>query len=258
MFIKLVDSIGKVSIDYCFNLGNAGLFLYETLHILFTSKLKIKKYIYQLQHIGVNSISVVALTGACVGGVLAYHTFNALQRFNGERFISPIVFISMAREFGPVLSAIMVAGRAGSAMTAEIGTMKISEQVDALKTLCINPKQYLVVPRILAATTIMPFLSLFCTIFGVMAGYIVAVYMLGVNPELYIKQIKEFAEMFDITSGLIKATCFGFLLSWIATYKGYITRGGAKGVGISTTQSVVYACLAIFIADYVLTALLFS
>ncbi len=258
MVIKLVDFLGKSSINYCNNLGDATLFLYSSITALFTSKPKIKKIIYQMQHIGVNSFLVVALTGACVGGVLAYHTYNALHRFSGEQFVSPVVFISMVREFGPVLASVMVAGRAGSAMTAEIGTMQISEQIDALKTLCINPKQYLVVPRLIATTIIMPFLSLFCSLFGIVAGYIVAVHMLGVNPELYIKMIKEHSELFDITSGIIKAICFGFLISWIATYKGYITRGGAKGVGLSTTQSVVYACLAIFIADYVLTALMFS
>ncbi|HBS48048.1 TPA: ABC transporter permease [Candidatus Dependentiae bacterium] len=257
MLLKFVDSIGEIAIEYCHNMGLAGIFLYETLISFFTTKLKINKVVYQINHIGVNSLSVVALTGACVGGILAYHTYSALHRFNGEQFISPIVFISMVREFGPVLSSIMVAGRAGSAMTAEIGTMKITEQIDALQTLCINVSQYLMIPRIVATTFIMPFLSMFCSLFGILAGYIVSIYLLNVNSEMYMRMIKQHTEMFDITSGLIKAACFGFILSWIATYKGYTTEGGAKGVGLSTTQSVVYACLSIFIADYILTALMF-
>lgn len=257
MFFKVVDTLGKVSIDASFNIGNASLFLYDVLKSFLTTKIRFKKVFYQMNHIGVNSAVVVVLTGACIGGILAYHSYNALHRFNGEQFISPIVFVSMAREFGPVLAAIMVTGRAGSAMTAEIGTMQITEQVDALQTLCININQYLMIPRILATTLIMPFLSLFCSLFGIMAGYVVSVYLLGLNAEMYMRMIKQHAELFDITSGLIKAACFGFLLSWIATYKGYTTRGGAKGVGINTTQSVVYACLAIFIADYILTALMF-
>ncbi len=257
VIVGWINSIGEISINYCHNLGLSGIFLYNTIIAFLSTKLKFKKVIEQMNHIGVNSISVVALTGACVGGVLAYHSHSALQRFNAEQFISPIVFISMVREFGPVLSSIMVAGRAGSSMTAEIGTMRITEQIDALKTLCIDTHQYLVVPRVIATTFIMPFLSLFCSLLGILAGYVVSVYLLGVNSEMYMKMIREHVEMFDVTSGLIKAACFGFLLSWIATYKGYTTMGGAKGVGLSTTQSVVYACLSIFIADYVLTAIMF-
>jgi phospholipid/cholesterol/gamma-HCH transport system permease protein len=140
-------------------------------------------------------------------------------------------------------------------MTAEIGTMRISEQIDALKTLCINPFQYLITPRIVATTLILPFLSLFCSICGILTGYIVATRFLNVNPELYLKTIRENVEFSDIQNGLIKATVFGFLLSWIASYKGFTTSGGSKGVGLSTTQSVVYACVAIFITDYIMSAL---
>jgi len=257
MFFKVVDALGKVAIDTSSNIGDASLFLYDILRSLLSTKIKLKKVFYQMNNVGVNSFLVVTLTGACIGGILAYHTYNALHRFNGEQFISPVVFISMVREFGPVLSAIMVTGRAGSAMTAEIGTMQITEQIDALQTLCININQYLMIPRIVATTLIMPFLSIFCSLFGIMAGYIVSVYLLGVNAEMYMRMLRQHAELFDITSGLIKAACFGFLLSWIATYKGYRTTGGAKGVGTNTTQSVVYACLAVFIADYILTALMF-
>ncbi|MCK4265345.1 ABC transporter permease [Candidatus Babeliales bacterium] len=256
--LNLINSLGLTAINICTGLGKLGTFFLNALKATIRTKLKLKKAFYQMQNIGVQSLSVVALTGASTGGVLAYQAYQGLSRFNGEQFLAPIVFISMVREFGPVLAAIMVAARAGSAMTAEIGTMKITEQIDALKTLCINPYQYLIIPRLVASTLILPYLSLFCSLFGIIAGYIVSVYLLGINSELYMKSIRENVELYDITSGLIKATVFGFLLSWIASYKGYTTEGGARGVGISTTQSVVYACITIFIADYVLTALLFQ
>jgi phospholipid/cholesterol/gamma-HCH transport system permease protein len=199
---------------------------------------------------------IIFLAGACVGAVLAVQSHIGLKRFGAEKFIGPVVFLSMAREFGPVLSAIMVAGRAGSAITAEIGSMRITEQIDALKTLCIDVKQYLIIPRLIASTLVLPFLSLFCTLCGVTSGYLIAVKMLGVNSEMYLDAIRANVGVFDITSGLIKATIFGFFIGLIATYKGYTTRGGSKNVGISTTQSVVYSIVTIIIIDYVLTSLM--
>lgn len=257
MVIEFVNSVGRSCIKVTDYLGQMALFLHSSLIAALTTRLKIQETFRQALHIGVNSLSVIVLTGISTGGVLAYQSHKGLSRFNGEQFIGPIVFISMVREFGPVLASVMVTGRAGSSMTAEIGTMRITEQIDALQTLLINPQQYLIVPRILATIAIMPFLSLFCSICGIFAGYAVAVYMLGVNPELYMKSIRENVDMFDITSGLIKAVVFGFLLAWIATFKGFTTHGGAKGVGLETTRSVVQANVAIFIADYLLTALMF-
>jgi len=211
-----------------------------------------------MSYIGIGSVSIVFLVGIAIGAVLALQSYIGLERFGSTQFIGPIVFLSMAREFGPVFSALMVIGRAGSAMTAELGSMRISEQIDALQTLCINPMQYLVVPRVLASTLILPFLSIFCTFFGVMAGYVTAVYVLNINSEVYMETIRANAELSDIINGLIKSLFFGFLFSIIATYKGYFTRGGAKGLGISTTQSVVFANVTIILADYVLTSLMFA
>ena len=151
----------------------------------------------------------------------------------------------------------MVTGRAGSAIAAEIGTMQISEQVDALKTLCINVNQYLLVPRILAATLILPFLTLFSMLCGIIGGYMIAVYVLMLNGEQYISGIKTFMELSDITGGLIKSSVFGFIMAWVGCYKGYYTRGGAKGVGIATTESVVLGSIMILIANYFLAAMLF-
>ncbi len=256
--ISFINILGSTTLRLCLELGKAGLYLIEVTKALIQTKLKLKKAFDQMKNIGVNSLSVVILTGASTGGVLAYQAYQGLSRFNGEQFLAPLVFISMVREFGPVLAAIMVTARSGSSMAAEIGTMKITEQIDALKTLCINPYQYLIIPRIVASTLILPYLSLYCSIFGILAGYVVAVLLLGINPEMYMRSIKESVELYDVTSGLIKATVFGFLMAWIASYIGYTTTGGAKGVGISTTKSVVFSCIAIFIADYLLTSLLFK
>ncbi len=258
MSLEWIDSLGVIAINRVTRLGKLGVFMIDAIKTLFQTRFKTKKFFEQALHIGVNSWSVVFLTGASVGSVLAYQSYIGLHRFGGESYIGPVVFLAMTREFGPVLSALMVAARAGSAMTAEIGTMRITEQIDALKTLCIDTNQYLIVPRIVATTIMMPFLALFCAMVGVYAGYLVSIHVLNVNPEMYMKSIKENVELFDITSGMIKATVFGFLLSWIATYKGFTTHGGAKGVGLSTTQSVVMASVTIFISDYILTAWMFN
>ncbi|MBU4387666.1 ABC transporter permease [Candidatus Dependentiae bacterium] len=257
MVIDIINFIGTVVIEVCNKAGKIGLFFYESLVTLFTTKLKIKKTFYQMSYIGIGSIGVVVLIGITVGAVLAFQSYVGLHRFGAERFIGPIIFIAMVREFGPVLTAIMVIGRAGSAMTAEIGTMRITEQIDALQTLCIDVKQYLIVPRIFASTIIIPFLSIFCSLCGILAGYFMSVYVLGISSEMYTEAIKESVVFSDITNGIIKAVFFGLLLSLVSTYKGYTTTGGAKGVGISTTQSVVLANVIIFIADYILTALMF-
>ncbi|MBD3231707.1 MlaE family lipid ABC transporter permease subunit [Candidatus Dependentiae bacterium] len=257
VFVDIIDFIGKVSIEACNNVGNVGLFLYDSLVTLFSTKPKIKKIIYQMYFIGVSSLSVIILIGITVGAVLAVQSYEGLHRFGAERFIGPIIFIAMTREFGPVLTAIMVIGRAGSAMTAEIGTMRITEQIDALKTLCINTQQYLIVPRIVSSTIILPFLSIFCSLCGIWAGYFMSVNVLGISSELYMESIRENVHLSDITNGLIKAVFFGFLFSLICAFKGYTTRGGARGVGISTTQSVVIANVTIFVADYILTSLMF-
>jgi phospholipid/cholesterol/gamma-HCH transport system permease protein len=255
--IKFIDLLGRKALEVCFQLGDVGLFLWASLVTLFTTRLKLKKFFYHLNYIGVSSLGVVALIGVTAGAVLALQSYIGLHRFGAERFIGPVLFLSMTRELGPVFTAIMVIGRAGSAITAEIGTMRITEQIDALQTLCINTRQYLITPRLLAGTLILPFLSICCTAFGVVSGYIVSVYILNINPEVYKEAIRESAEMSDITIGLLKAAVFGFLLILVSTYKGYTTTGGSKGVGIATTQSVVYSNITIFIANYILTSLLF-
>ncbi len=256
MVLRFIDAIGTFFIGICDNLGSFTLFLFKALRTLLATKLKLSKLFAQMNRIGVESFTIVVLTGSFTGMVFALQTYIGFQRVGGEQFIGAVVALGMIRELGPVLTGLMVAGRAGSAITAEIGTMRITEQIDALKTLRINTYQYLVVPRILASTIIMPFLTLFAMIFGVVGGYMISVYVLELSPEDYISSIKNFIELKDIHGGLIKAGFFGLILSWVGTYKGYRTSGGARGVGIATTQSVVLSSILILISNYFLTKML--
>jgi phospholipid/cholesterol/gamma-HCH transport system permease protein len=257
MIIEFIDSLGIYALEICNQMGNALLFLYETIKTAISTKLKIKKTLVQMQLIGVDSLIIVMLTGSFTGAVLALQSYIGFQRFGAEEFIGPVVALSMARELGPVLTGLMVTGRAGSAITAEIGTMRITEQIDALTTLCINVWQYLMVPRMLASTIILPFLTMFTMICGIIGGYFISVYVLHLSAEQYTSGIQKYVELADITKGLIKSAAFGLILAWVGSYKGYYTAGGAKGVGKATTQSVVIASIMILIANYFLTAWLF-
>jgi phospholipid/cholesterol/gamma-HCH transport system permease protein len=256
--LAFVDTLGIFCMERCRRLGEIGIFTGQAIASISARRSLWKKIFYQMHYIGVSSLSIIFLVGSAIGAVLALQSHEGLIRFGSPHLIGPIVFLSMAREFGPVFTAIMVIGRAGSAMTAELGSMRISEQIDALETLCINPQEYLVAPRILATTLILPFLSIFCTFFGILAGYIASVYVLGINPDAYMEAIRQNVKMSDIINGLIKSTIFGFMFSVIATYKGYGAHGGAKGLGLAITQSVVYSNVTIIMTDYILTSLMFT
>jgi len=256
VIIHFINFLGKTTIDTCTATGEFTLFLLEAVKTCLTSKLKVAKTFSQMNRIGVESLSIVILTGLFTGMVLALQTYIGFQRVGGEQFIGAIVALGLIRELGPVLTALMVTGRAGSAITAEIGTMIITEQVDALTTLRINVFQYLVVPRMIASTFILPFLTLFSMFFGIIGGYIVCVHVLELSPEDYESSIRNYVELTDIKGGLKKAAVFGFILSWVGTYKGMYAHGGARGVGIATTQSVVASSILILISNYFLTKLL--
>jgi phospholipid/cholesterol/gamma-HCH transport system permease protein len=256
VFIAFINSVGRFTLHICEIVGNFTLFFVQFLKTLTTTPLKIHKVFVQMQRIGVESLSIAVLTGSFTGMVLALQTYIGFQRVGGEQFIGSIVALGMIRELGPVLTGLMVTGRAGSSITAEIGTMRITEQIDALRTLRINTFQYLVVPRILASTIIMPFLAIFAMICGIIGGYVVCVNVLGLSPEDYLTNIRRYVELSDIRGGLVKASFFGLILSWVGTYKGYYTSGGARGVGLSTTQSVVLSSMMILVSNYFLTKLL--
>jgi phospholipid/cholesterol/gamma-HCH transport system permease protein len=256
MVLEFINYIGAHFLELSNALGAFALFVTTTIKTGFTTKFKVSKLFVQMERIGVESFSIIVLTGTFAGMAFALQSYIGFQNIGGEQFIGTVVARGMIRELGPVLTGLMVTGRAGSAITAEIGTMSITEQIDALKTLRINIFQYLMVPRILGATIILPFLGVFCMFFGVLGGYIVAVHVLELSPEDYITGIRNHIEVSEIRDGLIKTTAFGFILSSIACYKGYTTSGGARGVGISTTKSVVLSSIMILIANYFLTKML--
>lgn len=258
MVLRIAQIVGSKAIHLCDLIGQFSLFFFRSVVTLFSTQLRIRKLFEQMKHIGVDSINIILLTGAFSGAVLALQSYIGFKRFGAEEFIGPVVALSLTRELGPVLTGLMVTGRAGSAIAAELGTMQITEQIDALKTLNINVEQYLMIPRILGSTIILPFLTLFSMICGVIGGYVISVNVLGLNGEQYITQIKSFLELSDITGGLIKASVFGLILSWVGCYKGFYTTGGAKGVGIATTQSVVLSSILILISNYFLAATLFE
>jgi len=208
--------------------------------------------------IGYYSLPVVGLTGIFAGMVLALQSYTGFSRFAAESAIPTVVVLSMTRELGPVLAGLMVAGRVGAAMAAEIGTMRVTEQIDALTTLSTNPFKYLIVPRLIAGLLMLPCLVFVADVIGVMGGYLVGVYKLDFNSEAYISNTFEFLEAMDVISGLVKAAVFGFLISLMGCYHGFHSRGGAQGVGAATTNAVVTGAILVLVFNYVITEAFFS
>jgi phospholipid/cholesterol/gamma-HCH transport system permease protein len=254
--IKLLEGIGSWFLGFLEFWGRWFLLSTKALALAFKRPLRVKRFIYYLATIGADSVPVIAVTSLFTGGVIALETYNAFHRFNAEFMIGAIVAISMARELSPVLSALLLTARSGSAMAAEIGTMRVTEQIDALEMMAVNPIKFLITPRIYATTLAMVILTVIADIVGYLGGYLVSVYLFGVNKTLYIRYTQNFAQMEDVFHGLIKAAVFGFLLSTISCLYGYYTKGGAKGVGEATTKAVVSSSIAILIFDYLITYLL--
>lgn len=237
-------------------MGRVVTFLAQTLRWSVSRPFYVRNLLKQMEQIGVNSIPVVLTTALSTGMVLALQSYTGFKRFGAESLIGTVVSLSMTRELGPVLTGLMVAGRAGAAMAAELGTMKVTEQIDALETLATNPMRYLVVPRFVASTIMMFFLTILGMVIGISGGYFVGVKVLGTNPVTYINQSINNTEVKDIWFGLVKALVFGAVIGLIGCYKGFNAEGGAEGVGKATTGAVVVSCMLILILDYFLSALL--
>jgi phospholipid/cholesterol/gamma-HCH transport system permease protein len=212
----------------------------------------------QMISIGYYSLPVVGLTALFTGMVLALQSYTGFARFQAEGAVATVVVISITRELGPVLAALMVAGRVGAAMAAEIGTMRVTEQIDALSTLSTNPYKYLVAPRLIAGFTMLPCLVLVADIIGVFGGFLVGVTVLDFNPGAYIQRTWQYLEVVDVISGLVKAAVFGFVIALMGCYHGYASKGGAQGVGAATTNAVVSSSIMILVFNYFLTGLFFS
>jgi phospholipid/cholesterol/gamma-HCH transport system permease protein len=212
----------------------------------------------QMIEIGYYSLPVVGLTAIFTGMVLALQSYTGFTRFNAESAIPNVVVISITRELGPVLAGLMVAGRIGAAIAAEIGTMRVTEQIDALTTLSTNPFKYLIAPRLIAGLVMLPCLVVVADLIGVFGGYVVSTANLGFNPQVYIKNTVDFVEPLDVISGLVKAAVFGFIVALMGCYHGFHSRGGAQGVGAATTNAVVSASILILTFNYAITEIFFS
>ncbi len=253
---RIVIRLSTLAHQYISLWGAAWVFLGRVLYRLFRYRPRFHLLIVQLFQIGVNSSLVIALIGLFTGAVLAVQAEYTLTKFGATAFTGSAVALSLIRELGPVLTALMVIGRAGSAITAEIGIMKITEQIDALRSMAVDPLSYLMVPRLLAGLLAMPLLAaLFITV-GIAGGYAVAVGLLNVSSGVFISEMVSSVSDVDVYSGFIKSSVFGLLFGWTACYKGFTCSYGAVGVNKATTQSVVTASVSVLVVDYFLTSIL--
>lgn len=250
-------SIGRSTLGLLGAIGRLALFAAEALSHVVRPPFYLGQLGQQLVRIGYFSLPVVGLTALFTGGALALQIYAGGARFNAETVVPSIVAIGIVRELGPVLGGLMVAGRVSSSIAAELGTMRVTEQIDALTTLSTHPMKYLVVPRIVAATLALPVLVAIGDVIGIMGGYLVGTTRLGFNPGAYIVTTVDFLELADVTSGLIKAAVFGFILALMGCFHGYHSGRGAQGVGQATTNAVVTASILILAANYFLTEALF-
>ncbi|MBI4653889.1 MAG: ABC transporter permease [Nitrospirae bacterium] len=256
--IKAIEFLGSAIKHPAEEIGRILLLLHSTLKWIIKPPFEIRNTFKQMLEIGVNSLPVVLITAVFTGMVLALQSYTGFKRFGAESLVGSVVALSMTRELGPVLTALIVAGRAGAAMAAELGTMRVTEQIDALETLATNPVKYLIVPRFTSGLIMLPSLAAVADIIGIIGGYFVTVMVFGASPTQYMKMTWDYLEMQDIYNGLIKACFFGGALSLISCYKGFYTRGGAEGVGRATTGAVVLSSMTILISDYFLSAWLFE
>jgi phospholipid/cholesterol/gamma-HCH transport system permease protein len=254
---SFISYVGRNTIAIIREMGRILILLFQAFVWMALPPYRFKAIVKQMEFVGVKSIFVVVLTGMFTGGVLALQSHHGFRLFGAETLVGSIVALAMTRELGPVLTALMVNGRAGSAMAAELGTMRVTEQIDALYVMATNPVKYLVVPRIIAGIVMLPVLTIVSDFLGILGGYVVGVILLNINSGMFVANILEYLELDDIFHGLTKSAFFGLILTHIGCYKGFYTEGGAEGVGKATTQAVVISSVLILISDYFLTSLMF-
>jgi len=251
--IKFIELLGNSFIKVLKGFGEFTLFQLEVLKLMFIPPYRIKQLLYQIMFMGYGSLGVILLTSFFTGLVEAVQLYNGFHKFGVEDFMGYTIFVSVVKELGPVFAALMVVSRGISAYAAELGSMRVTEQIDALEVMAVNSKHYLIVPRILATTISLPFLILFFDMIANVGAYLISVYSLDVNGYAYLDNIRQFGSISDINEGIVKGIVFGYIISAIGTFIGYNTRGGAKGVGQSTTKAVVLSSISIFVADYVIS-----
>lgn len=255
---RVCQAIGGSIIGMCGAIGRLTLFIGNVLRHAVTPPFFFRHLLRQFMDVGYYSLPVVGMTALFTGMVLALQSYTGFSRFNAESAIASVVVLSITRELAPVLAGLMVAGRVGASIAAEIGTMRVTEQIDALTTLSVSPMKYLVVPRVLAGTLMLPALVLIGDIIGVYGGYIVSTHVLGFSAGNYLHQSWDVLETMDVISGLVKASAFGFIVTLMGCYHGYNSGRGAQGVGAATTNAVVTASILILIFNFILTQIFFS
>lgn len=258
LVLNPVAAIGRGVLQACRTVGMVALFAIEGVSHLVRPPFYGRIFLRHLVEIGYFSLPVVALTAVFTGMVLALQSYTGFARFNAEGAVANVVVLSITRELGPVLAGLMVAGRIGAAFAAEIGTMRVTDQIDALTTLSTNPMKYLVAPRLLAGVVALPFLVVVADILGVMGGWLIGTTKLGFGSAGYLRATMDFLEVMDVVSGLVKAAVFGFVITLMGCWCGYNSRGGAQGVGAATTTAVVSASILILALDYILTEMFFA
>jgi phospholipid/cholesterol/gamma-HCH transport system permease protein len=252
-----VGELGGRTIERCEQLGKAGVFLGEALYCSVTPPVKRQRVLRQIWFVGWKSMSVICLTGAFTGMVLALQGFPTLRRVGSDAFLGPLVALSLIRELGPVLAALMVTGRAGSSVAAEIGIMRTNDQIDALELMGLNPLRYLVAPNVIGFIIALPLLVAVFDAVAILGGYVVGVRLLGLNAGTYFGEMNNYVELKDVLGGVYKSMSFGALIAWVCCFKGYHSRFGAEGVSAATTQAVVNTSVLILVWDYFMTSLVF-
>lgn len=256
--LNFLRIVGKTSLTFSRKVGKCSIFVIKAIQYAFTRPFYFKQFLRSLSEIGFFSVPVVGMTAIFTGAVLVLQTHTGFSRFSAESSIPTVVVLSITRELGPVLTGLMVAGRIGASIAAEIATMKVTEQIDALVTLSVNPIRYLVTPRVVAGVIVFPLLVMIANSIGIMGGYIVATDILSFNKVLYIQNTVEYLELDDVMSGLIKAVIFGLIVTLCGCYNGMASKRGASGVGVATINAVVMSSILILFFNYVTTGLLFS
>lgn len=251
------EVIGRSVMAQVQSMGRMTIFLGSTCFWAVLPPLKLRRIVRQVHFIGVKSTSVILLTALFSGMVLGLQGYYTLRKFGSEALLGPAVALSLIRELGPVLAALMVTARAGSATAAEIGIMRITEQIDALQAMAVNPMKYLVVPRVIAGLVAVPLLTAIFDVVGIYGGYLIGVKLLGVSSGIYFSEMRNAVELSDINGGLLKSLSFGVIVAWVCTYKGFYTGYGAEGVGKATTEAVVLSSVLVLVWDYFMTSLLF-
>jgi len=256
--MNIFAAVGRVFLAFLGVTGRLALFTVDAVSHCVRPPVYWRLIGQQMLRIGYFSLPVVGLTAFFTGGVLALQIYKGASRYGAESFVPVVVLIGITRELGPVIAGLMVAGRVAAAIAAEIGTMRVTEQIDALTTLSTNPLKYLVVPRLVAAVICMPILVSIADSIGVFGGYVASTKSLGFNGSVYMNNTMNGLDYEDVRSGLIKAAVFGFIIALMGCYNGFNSKGGAQGVGAATTNAVVSSSILILAANYVLTNLLFS